>query len=671
MAARATGTVVIGVDTGGTFTDVFASDGRVVKVPSSPDNPARAILQGLRSAGVQQGDAVGHGTTVATNAVLERRGALTALITTAGFEDVLEIRRQDRPSLYGLRARWEPPLVPASLRFGITERLDFAGNVLCDLAERDIAALGTRLRGMGVESVAICLLFSYANPEHERRVADHVRESLGASVPVTVSHEVAPRYGEYERTSTSVVNAYVMPVMQGYLATLENGLGDLGASRLHVMQSSGGLVPAHEAALRPVNTILSGPAGGVVGAQILARSVDRNDIITFDMGGTSTDVAVVPGEILDSSVGEISSFPLLVPMLTIETVGAGGGSIARVDEGGALHVGPQSAGAMPGPAAYGSGTLPTVTDANLVLGRLSPSGLLGGAMPLEADRSRRALQCIAAPLGLSVEEAAWAVVRLANSNMDRAVRSVTLQRGHDPRRFTLFPFGGAGPLHAAELAEALGISTILVPPHPGVMAALGLTVPDLRRHYERTVLLLVNERTEDLLRVHYAELEEVARRDLVEEDLFGAPAFALSADMRYAGQSFDLRIPFTSTVRELVAAFHRAYAARYGDADRRTPVEIAHVRVEAVSPRLERPSLIPDWPEGTREPTNRDVFFGQGVAAHDIVPARAEVWWRPSLPSGWRRHGPVVLEQYDSTTLVPPGWSVQVDEGYNLLLVHP
>ena len=340
---------------------------------------------------------------------------------------------------------------------------------------------------LGAESVAICLLFSYRNPAHEVACAEAVRAVL-PDVPVSLSHLIAPRYGEFERTSTTVVNAYVMPLMERYLRSLEASLRESDVRSLHVMQSNGGLVPTETAATFPVQTVLSGPAAGVIGAQALARAAGEDDIVTFDMGGTSTDVAVVAGEPEVTDEGSVDTFPLMVPMLAIETVGAGGGSIARVDAGGALHVGPESAGADPGPAAYGRGTAPTVTDANLVLGRLSPAGLLGGGMPLDLERARSSLQPIAGALGVSCESAAWAVVRLANSNMERAVRAVTLQRSHDPREFTLVPFGGAGPLHSAELADGLGMTRILIPPHPGVLAALGLTVPDLVRDFGRTVL---------------------------------------------------------------------------------------------------------------------------------------------------------------------------------------
>ena len=671
MDAQGEVAVVVGVDTGGTFTDVFASNGKVLKVPSTAREPVRAIMEGLRSIGLTARDAVAHGTTVATNAVLERKGARTALITTAGFEDVIEIRRQNRPALYDLLARWPDPLVPAEMRFGVNERLDYQGNVLVRLDQAHLARVIDRISGEA-ESIAICLLFSYANPGPEREVAKALRERGGEAWSISVSHEVAPQYGEYERCSTTVVNAYVMPVVRTYLRTLDEELAALGVSRLHVMHSNGGLVSAATVAERPVLTILSGPAAGVVGAHAVARPAGHKDIITFDMGGTSTDVAVVPGEVLERNEGEISSFPLLVPMLTIETVGAGGGSMARVDAGGGLHVGPESAGADPGPAAYGTGVEPTVTDANLVLGRLSPRGLLGGAMSLDLERAHAAVGSLSDTLGLTVEQAAWAVIRLANSNMERAVRSVTLQRGYDPRRFTLFPFGGAGPLHAAELAEGLGITQILVPPHPGVMAALGLTVPDLQRDFYRTVLLPLQAQTETHLDDTFAGLEEQAREELEREELadFGAPVLYRSVDARYVGQSFELRLPYVAGAERLRSDFDQMHEQRYGYCTPSHPVEVVNLRIRGSLPRLERPRIVPDWPERGRPREERAVWFGSSVGVGDLGPAVAEVLWRPSLERETTVVGPAIVEQYDSATVVPPGWRAIVDDMFNLLLTR-
>lgn len=659
--------VVVGVDTGGTFTDVFASDGRVGKVPSTPAEPVRAILHALDLMESDSLMAVSHGTTVATNAVLERKGAHTGLITTAGFEDVLEIRRQNRPAIYDLRARWPEPLVPAERRLGVTERLDYQGRVVQPLDLASVSRAVAHLQHDGVESIGVCLLFGYANPAHEQDVAKMLRAKWDGELLVSLSHEIASRYGEFERTSTVVVNAYVMPVMRCYLDALQRHM-DVGVRHLHVMHSNGGLVGARSAAARPVQTVLSGPAAGVVGAKAVAAIAGRHHIITFDMGGTSTDVAVVPGEVLEGTEGEVASFPLLLPMLTIETVGAGGGSIARCDSGGGLHVGPESAGADPGPAAYGRGLVPTVTDANLVLGRLSSAGLLGGAMPLDATRAREAVASIAQSLSLTVEQAAWAVIRLANSNMERAVRTVTLQRGYDPRRFVLFSFGGAGPLHAAELADGLDISQVLVPPHPGVMAALGLTVPDLQRDFQRTVLMPLEPSREARAERIFAELEAQAAEDLEDEPLFGPPVLLRRLSVRYLGQSFELSVPYAASSAEVLSAFTGLHRERYGYAAMDRPVEIVHLRLRATLPRLHRPDLVPAWPEPERAQGQREVWFGAGVGVTKVAPVRATVFWRPSLNRGDVVLGPALLEQYDTVTLIPPNWVGRVDDSFSVLL---
>ncbi len=662
----------IGVDTGGTFTDVFAADGRVFKLPSSPTNPADAMLAGLQALGMAPGDEVAHGTTVATNAVLERKGAVTALITTAGFEDVLAIRRQNRPSLYDLFARWPEPLVPRERRFGAGERLDYRGQVLRGLDAGEIGELSDRVAGSGAESIAICLLHAYVDSVHEDSIAQALRARLGNTIALSLSSQVAPRYGEFERTSTVVLNAYVMPLMRRYLETLSAEMASLGLADLYVMHSNGGLLDVPTAARLPVQTVLSGPAAGVVGARAIASQAGETDIITFDMGGTSTDVAVVPGRILDSQEGEVAGFPLLVPMLNIETVGAGGGSIARVDRGGGLRVGPESAGADPGPAAYGKGNAadakPTVTDANLVLGRLSPRGLLGGTLSLDIDRARTAIGELARQLGLSLEATAWSIVRLANSSMERAVRTVTLQRGYDPRRFTLFPFGGAGPLHAAELAAELGIEQVLVPPHPGVMAALGLTIPDLQRDFYRTVLVPVGDKASPALETAFAGLEARARRELREKAGFGPLSMQRAVDMRYAGQSFDLRIDFDPDPAALAAKFERAYEQRYGSMGPTGQVEVVNARLQAALPRLDPPAIIPAWRPGSQPAGSRDVWFGSSAGIEGLESVSTVVLWRPGLVRGHRVTGPAVIEQYDSVTLVPPAWNALVDESFNLVL---
>lgn len=668
MDVRHQSILAIGVDSGGTFTDVFASDGTVLKVASTPQEPAAAVLAGLRQIGAGPDSAVAHGTTVATNAVLERKGARTVLLTTSGFEDVLEIRRQNRPSIYDLKARWPEPLVPAERRLGVPERMEYRGNVLQALSPVAADAVARQVESTGAEAVAVCLLFSYVNASHETVLAAAVRAVLGQTFPISLSHEVAPLYGEFERTSTTVINAYVMPRIRSYLDVLRREITQLGVQIFHVMLSNGGLVRSEVAAERPVQTVLSGPAAGVVGAQAVARAAGRERIITFDMGGTSTDVAVVPGVILDGTEGEVSSFPLLVPMLTIETVGAGGGSIAVMDAGGALQVGPESAGADPGPAAYGRGDRPTVTDANLVLGRLGPTGLLGGGLPLDLARARSALAVIALRLALTLEETAWAIVRLAISNMEAAVRTVTLQRGYDPRTFTLLPFGGAGPLHAVDLAAGLGIREVLVPTHPGVLAAVGLTVPPLQRDYLRTVLRAFDLDAANRLRTEFERIEDGARRDLGGEVLFGELTMTRSVDLRFAGQSFELRVPYSDNLDEMRAHFGKIYRERYGRDGISDRLEVVQVRVRATLPRLQAPRIVPNWPEDCRPEGRRRVWFGSTLGLEGLEPMETRIVWRPSLAIGTAIEGPSVLEQYDSTTLVPPGWTAEVDEKFNLLL---
>lgn len=665
-------TVVFGVDTGGSFTDVFTSAGTIAKVPSTPDEPTHAILEGLRRAGLKPGAMVAHGTTVATNAVLERKGAKTALLTTLGFEDVLEIRRQNRPSLYDLDARWPEPLIPRSRRLGVVERVDYTGAILTPLDTGQLESVLDQLEHAEIEAAAICLLFSYLAPDHERLLMTKIRERLGSGFAVCASHQLAPQYGEYERTSTTVLNAYVMPIMSRYLDRLQTTLTAHGVSQLLVMHSNGGLVRSVRAIEAPVTTILSGPAAGVIGARAIAGLVDRRDIITIDMGGTSTDVAVVPGHVLETTDAEIDSFPLFVSMLAIETVGAGGGSLARVDQAGGLHVGPESAGAAPGPAAYGHGGPPTVTDAHVVLGRIGPRGLLGGELLLDIDRARQSLLDLAERLEMSIEQVAWAIIQLANSNMERTVRAISLQRGHDPRRFCLVALGGAGPLHAAELASDLGMGTVLVPPHPGVVAALGLTVPDIQRDFVQTVLIPLGDGADQRIASVVALLEGKANAALSEEQMsgFGDPVIERFADVRFVGQSFELRVPLSDAVERVRADFLATYRAKYHFLDASLPIEIVHLRLRATLPRLEAPNLRPSWSESSITSTQRTLWTGERLGVQDVHQVEAVVQWRPALPVDSVIVGPAIIEQYDCTTLVPSGWRAVVDTNFNLVLTQ-
>ncbi len=629
----------VGVDAGGTFTDfvVSAEDGRlrIFKLRSAPENPARVILEGLRRAGRQASEVI-HGSTVATNALLERKGARTAFVTTAGFEDIIEIGRQNRAELYNLTPGPRRLLVPPELRFGVHERTYYDGRSARRPGLSELQRLRKKLQRAGVEAVAICLLHSYQNPANEQRVARLLRPAGY----VCTSHEICPEFREYERASTTLLNAYVGPLMAAYLAEL----AACGAP-LAILQSSGGFMTAAEACRQPVRTILSGPAGGVVGALFMARQSGFERVLAFDMGGTSTDVSLAEGKPRQTAEGRIENFPIRVPMLDIHTVGAGGGSIARVDEGGLLRVGPESAGADPGPACYGVGELPTVTDAHVVLGRIAPGQFLGGEIRIDPARSVRALETLARRLGLRLTEAAEGILRVANGNMQRAIRVVSVERGYDPRDFALVAFGGCGGLHACELAEALGIRTVVVPRYAEALSALGMLVADRVRDYACAVL----GRTE--YEERFAELERRAGAELP-----GARLERL-ADLRYVGQSYELTVPWNA--RNPAAPFHRAHQREYGYATPERPVEVVTIRLRATLPRP-KPKLEPLPRAGAQMPTVRRVHVAGRWR-------RVAVYRREQAPRRTTA-GPALVLDYGATTLVPPGWVFQVDRVGNLIV---
>lgn len=675
----------IGVDTGGTFTDFIVMTGgrRIVfKIPSTPLAPEEAILQGLEQAvavwhtGVESLELV-HGTTVATNALLERRGARVALVTTAGFEDVLEIGRQTRPDPYNLQAQRPAPLIPRELRFGVRERITADGDIRQPLTEGEVERLLARLRRARVEAVAVSLLFSFVNPVHERLLEERLAD-LG--VPLSLSFRILPEYREYERTSTLAINAYLAPRMARYLGRLEERVAASGerVERLRVMQSSGGTISAQTAAREPVRTILSGPAGGVVAAVEVAARAGIEDLLTFDMGGTSTDVAVCRGGASTTNESQIAGVPVAIPVLDIHTVGAGGGSIAWIDEGGALRVGPRSAGAEPGPACYGRGEEPTVTDANVVLGRFAGRGLLGGAVSLDAERARRALTDLAQEMArlagrrITVEEAALGVVRVANANMERALRLVSVERGHDPRAFTLVSFGGAGGLHAAALAESLHLPRVLIPIDPGAFSALGLLLAEVRRDYSRTVMqtaLCWKDRPFDERRrldEMVAEMREEARAELGREGFSDRRLRLLvTLALRYVGQSYELEVPFTD---DPVAMFHLRHRTRYGHANEAAPVEVVSLRISAIG-LTEKPALADQ-----AELPGRFAPLPEPLAMAPVHLGRRRenlpVFDRATLQPGATLTRPAILTEYGSTTLLPPGWRLIVDRWSNLLLTH-
>jgi len=660
--------IFVGVDTGGTFTDfVLLQDGkiRIHKVLSTPGDPARAILQGLTELGVSGNlDALVHGSTVATNAVLERKGVRTGLITTAGFRDVLEIGRQTRPKLYDLNVQKEPPLVPRPLRVEVVERLNELGEVLIPLDDISLKAALEHLQVANVEAVAVCLLFSFTNPDHERWVA---RTARAAGFYVSASSEILPEFREYERTSTVVLNAYVGPLIERYLLRLEESLPR--HTSLRIMQSNGGSISSATARREAARTLLSGPAAGVVGAAFVAGASGFKQAITLDIGGTSTDVALVDGTIAQTTDGKIGGHPVKLPMIDINTVGAGGGSIAWFDTGGALRVGPGSAGADPGPAAYGrGGTEPTVTDANVVLGRLLPQAFLGGTMSLDSARAREAVLGIAERLGTSPEEAALGIVRVVNANMEAAMRVISVERGFDPRNFILVAFGGAGPLHACELASALQIPRVLIPGSPGVLSALGMLAADIIKDYVRTVML-PSEAAQARVDAVFSELEQQGRADLAREG-FSSEQVAVERllDLRYLGQSYELVVPYTDKVTGAVASFHTAHERRFGYHNPLEHVQVVSVRLKAHS-RPTRPVLARQAGEKqaivTPAAVQPVIFTTNSTIAQDTA-----VYKREALLPGMTFKGPAIVTQYDTTTVLPPGWLAEVDAFGHIIARH-
>jgi N-methylhydantoinase A len=696
----------------------------VLKLLSTPADPAKSVLEAIRAITARVASAlqsraggplksecleVRHGTTIGTNALLERKGARVAFVTTSGFEDTISIGRQARQDLYNWMATPRPCLVPPELRFGVKERVSAEGEILISPGAQDLAEVSAKVRLSGAESIAISLLFSFANPENEKQVAAALRQvsengvrrtQAQPNLPISISHEILPEFREYERAATVVVNAYLAPKAGGYVHRLESAIQNEHGGSLYVMQSSGGIISGTLATSEPVRTVLSGPAGGVIGAHRIAQLAGFENIIGFDMGGTSTDVSLIDSSgPRTTSEARVSEIPISVPMLDIHTVGAGGGSLAWFDRGGILHVGPASAGADPGPICYGRGEQPTVTDANLVLGRLDPDLTLAGTVQLDEQRTRRFIDRARGTIS-SLNEFAAGIIRVAEAEMEKAIRLISVEQGHDPREFTLVCFGGAGPLHACSLAQALGIPRVLVPAMPGALSALGILMSDVVRDYSQTVMIELTAQgrvpaevsfapfarpsgplplnTSDhkastkiadklsgldqmrfFLEPHFAELETKAAAEFHREGLTGVAA--RSVDLRYAGQGYELNIPFSATT---LNDFHAAHRKRYGHADETRSVEAVNVRL-----RMTARSEQVKFQRSPRGPSKCD----------QAITKRKEVWFegewidtpflqRDLLVPGNEFAGPAIVHEYSTTAVVPPRCTVGVDEYSNLVI---
>ncbi|NHI88818.1 MAG: hydantoinase/oxoprolinase family protein [Candidatus Thorarchaeota archaeon] len=658
---------MIGVDVGGTFTDVIMVDSKtgieyVHKVPSTPESQDKAVTKGVTEIlemnyiNSQSIELVVHGTTVATNAMLERKGAKVVLLTTEGLEDVLEIGRQNRDDIYSLRAERAEPLVDRTNRIGVHERLNSEGKALIELTDATISSVISKATASQPDSIAVSLLFSYQNQEHERRLLKAINAS--SEVYAVASSNILPEFREFERTSTTVLEAYLGPLVAGYLQRLDTSLSSIcPKSRLTVMQSNGGTMLASRAKGQTIGLAISGLASGAIGGWEYAKQWSIPRAITLDMGGTSCDISAIMGNVVVKPDNEVGGLPLRVPSVDVKTIGAGGGSIAWIDTASVLHVGPQSAGAFPGPAAYGKGGKDaTVTDANLVLGRLNPEFFLGGNVPLDLDSAHESISKISSCLDLTNEETALGIIRISTANMVNAIREVTLERGSDPRKFTLIPFGGAGPTQAIDIAEALGINEVLVPPYPGITSALGLVCTDLRVDVMKTVLLVDDARNEETLLSTFSALENEAAERLIRQ---GASRKEIrlkwKIDMRYVGQSHELNIDIpeegTNIVERSKSEFERAHHESFGYIMSNREIEWVTARVVAKSESGEfRP--IKHRVNVTSEPIGqRRVLLADGTWM------MADVYRRWDLAAKQEIVGPAIIEQLDTTTYVTPDWN--------------
>ena len=673
--------MLIGIDIGGTFTDIVLLDSKggtieLLKLPSTPGRLEEGVTRGLQElqqeVNLAEVERIVHGSTVATNALLEGKWARTALITTKGFRDVIEIGRQNRPNIYDLFVERPRPIVPRELRFEVTERLDYQGRTIKSLDEGAIEGIAEELLRREVKSVALSLLFSYANPEHERKIAEILGKRL--KIPITLSSEVLPEFREFERTSTTVVNAALRPVIGDYLEQLEKEAVRLGFKRgWQIMQSNAGITSSHGAESQPVKIVLSGPAAGVEGARFVGEQTGFHNLITLDMGGTSCDVSLIrDGKATTTTEGEVGGYPIKVPMVDIHTIGAGGGSIAWIDKGRALRVGPQSAGAEPGPVCYGrGGQEPTVTDAHLVLGRLNPASPLGGLRGLDLEGAKRAIhERIAEPLGMNLEEAAQGILAVADANMERAIRVISVERGYDPRDFVLLAFGGAGPLHGAGLAAILGIPKILIPQTAGVLSAFGLLRTDLAHDYVQSLVREVSKI--DLAKINktYDLLKRKGREELLQEGVTEERIrYQPSLDMRYLGQSYELNLALPDhrltqeELERLPEEFHERHQQVYGHAAPGEPVELVNLRLRAVG-LMGKIELRGDRGGSLEEARRaaRPVHFPKAGWV------KTQVFVRESLPAGVSLEGPAIIEGRESTIVIPPQMGASTDRFGNLII---
>ncbi len=676
----------IGVDVGGTFTDVVAYDetsqrSHITKISSVPQNPAIAVVDGIKKiceqVGIKYKDItyVIHGTTVATNALLERKGAKTALVTTAGFRDVFEIGRQRRPDLYNFWIKRPKPPIPRYLIFEVKERVLYDGTVEQKLDEAQAREVIREIKKHDIESIAVCFLHSYINPVNEKRMKELILEEISDAY-ISISYETLPEIREFERVCTTAVNAYLMPKVQTYMNDLEKRKNNLGIKpKVHVMQSNGGVMSAQVAAQRSIHTVFSGPAGGVLGSIQLSKLIGEENIITLDMGGTSTDIALLEkNQLRLTTEGEIGTFPIKVPMIEMHTIGAGGGSIAWIDAGGALRVGPQSAGADPGPAAYGRGEYPTVTDANVVLGRINPDFFLGGEIKLSYEKAKQAIEKHIAPaLGLSTLDCARGIIRVVNANMGGGVNVVSTQKGFDLREFTLVAFGGAAALHAAQLMDELNMKKAIVPQSPANFAAIGAELADVRYDYVRTIVKSVNSITTEGYNQMYQEMKKEAIAHLADEG-FGEKEiiFNGTSDMRYSGQAWELSVsipielPSIEYLKTIAEDFHKLHERTYGYRLPDEDIMFVNLRLSAAGkiPKLRfyEEALGKDTSKAALKGT-RDVYV---VLTGDLI--KCPIYDREKLAPGSTLTGPAIIEEYASNTVLPKGKTARIDAYRNIVI---